>query len=342
MPISVLASVLLLLFAGPVSGVAQLTEDERRMDLAFRLLEERKLDSAEVVVRAVDAADRNPWLAMHGVPERHWAATRYLPAIERMRTGGDRDVFFSSQHGRFHAVGVALPDEERKRIAAPFEEVLDRIVVWAGEEQGWSGTPHRLVFVSIAESFPTPSPARTLIFFWDRQDRAIQMEVTARVLDPRFLTPILAHELTHAVLPHTVRPLAEGMANLAARHTYPDRRSPLRRPDLSDSVPWSLEEVLRFDVRATGQHARRQVELLRGGGFSPEALRITRQMYAHGDDLVELIVEGWGAEALFEAYRATNRDPAEVDLVRVLEERLAPFEELTRRWKTLVGGGAGP
>jgi len=333
-------TLLAFLISIPAHTGAQLTEDERRVDLAFRLLERGMLDSAEAVVRAADAADGNEWLAMHGAPERHWAATEYLPAIDRMRAGGDEDTFFSSAHFRFHATGVALPAAERERIRDTFEEVLGRVVAWAGEEARWDGDEHRIVFVSIAESFPTPSPARTLIFFWDRQDRAPRAEVTARVLDPRFLTPVLAHELTHAVLPHTVRPFAEGLANLVAREAYPDRPSPLRPPDLSGLEPWSLAEVLRFDVRASGERARRQVELLRTGGFSPEALRITQQMYAHGDDLVEMIGGGWDRETLLEVYRATNRDPAEVDVARIFEERLAPLTELERRWREQVGPGA--
>jgi len=325
---------LLLLSAPSTASAAQLTEDERQVDLVFRLLAEGRLDSAEVVVRAVDEADHNSWLAMHGEPERHWAATEYLPAIERIRAGGDEDVFFSSDHFRFHSMGVPLSPDERERITATFEEVLDRVVTWAGEEERWSEAPHRLIFVSLAENFPTPSPARTLIFFWDRQDRAVRSEVTARVLAPRFLTPVLAHEITHAVLPHTVRPFAEGMANLVAREAYPDHPSPLRRPDLSDAEPWRLEEVLRFDVRATGRNAQRQVELIQDGGFAPEAIRLTQEMYAHGDDLVAMILEGWGRRVLLDVYHATNRDPARMDVLRIIEEELAPIEELRRRWRS--------
>jgi len=337
--IRTITTVIVALTLSAGAAVAQLTPDENLVDRAFRLLQESRLDSAEAVVRAADAADHNEWLALHGVPDRHWAATRYLPAIERLRAGHGEDSFFASEHFRFHVTGEPLTEEERERVTATFEEVLGRIVEWAGEQGSWTGDEHRLVFVSIAESFPTPSPARTLIFFWDRQERAPQMEVTRRVLDPRFLTPILAHELTHAVLPHTVRPFAEGMANLVAGETYPERPSALRRPDLSGLEPWSLEEVLRFDVRASGQRARRQVELLRAGGFSPEALRITQQMYAHGDDLVGMILDGWGRETLLELYRASNRDPADMDIVEQLEDRLAPKEELERRWAQRTGGG---
>jgi hypothetical protein len=311
--------------------------DEHRVDSAFSFVQEGRYDEAAAMIRLVDELDENEWLELHGVPAQHWAAVEYLPAIERLRAGNTEDTFFSSDHFRFHVRGEPLSSEERDRVTRIYETALDRIVEWAGAQDDWTRAEHRLVFVEIAESFPTPSPARTLIFFWDHQDRTPRMELTRRALDPRFLTAVVAHELTHAVLPHTSRPFAEGMANLVARETFPDHPNPIRSRGPT-GAPWSLEEVLRFNVRAEGEKAKRQIELLQAGGFSPEATQLTMRMYSHGDDLVGMILDRWGRETLLDVYRETNRDPNTSDIVQQFEEMLGTPEELRRLWSERTEG----
>ncbi len=318
-------------FLLPLDAGAQRTVEESRIDRAIDLIRSGNLDDAESMLRQIDEDDTNYWLELYGLPAHHWVAQDYLLAIERIRHGDESDVFFSSARFRFHLRGMQLDSAEQERVARTFEEVLSRVAAWANDTSG--GTPnHRLVFVELAESFPTPSPARTLIFFWDRQDRAPRMEITRRAMAPNFLAQILAHELTHAVLPHTLRPLAEGVANLAARQIFPNRPNPIRARNSPEAPPWSLDEVLLFNVRAQGAKAQRQIDLLKEGGFSQEAIELTSQMYKHGDDFVAMVLARWGQERLMTLYHATNEDPSRVDILAVVASYLAPVQDLRIIW----------
>jgi len=335
--VTILTMTVLLACVSADRAPAQRTDEDRRLDRAFALMRAGDPEAAEPILRRVNEADENAWRSLHGLPPGHWVAESYLAAIERMRAGRTTDAYFATDRFRFHLNGVTLEASERERIGRAFEEVLERVATWAGRREEWLGPNSRIVFVEIAADFPTPSPARTLIFLWDRQDRAPRMEVTERALRPDFLVPILAHELTHVVLPHTVRPLAEGMANLAARELYPDRPIPIRSRVSPDARPWPLDEVLRFDVAATGRKAKRQIELLREGGFGREAIELTGLMYRHGDDLVGMILDRWGRDRLMELYDATNGDPAAIDVTAVVEEHLGPMEEVRALWDERVG-----
>lgn len=302
--------------------------EEGRLLRAWDLIEAGDLDAAASLFRAVDEADTNEWVGFFGLPRRHWIAAEYLDVIERRRSGIDTDLLFRSPRFRFHARAVSLSPAEQERIRRTFEGTLDRVAAWAGDER-WTVERSRKIFVEIADAFDSPSPARTLIFFWDRQERSPRTEVTTRVLDERFLEVVLAHELTHVVLPHTCRPLAEGMANLAMREIFPGRELPLKRPRGGEGDPWPLREVLLFNWRAQGEKVRQVYAAMREGASASGLLEV----YDNGDRFVALVDERWGREKLLDFYRKTNRDPATFDMLETVASELAPLDELEEMWR---------
>jgi hypothetical protein len=161
------------------------------------------------------------------------------------------------------------------------------------------------------------------------------MEITTRVLAPEFLDLILSHELTHAILPHTCRTLAEGIANLAAKELFPDRRLPVRRQmESRDLKAWPLEEVLLYNVRSQGNFVREEVEESRKAILSQRTGASSRLMeaYDNGDALIDLILKRWGREKLMSFYRSTNRDPETFEMLQAASDQLAPLAELRSIW----------
>ena len=320
LPVATLAGALLL-----ANGDLRAETEEAKLLAAWDRVEAGALDEAEALLREVDDADTNEWMAFFDLEPYHWIARDYLEVIERRRAGDASDGLFRSPRFRFHSRGVDLSEPERARIAATYERTIDLVTDWAGEE-AWT----RTIFVEIAERFDSPSPARTLIFFWDRQERTPRTEVTTRVLGEEHLEVVLAHELTHAVLPHTCRPLAEGIANLAMKEIFPGRRLPLRRgPAGEPPPPWPLEELFLFNVRAQGAKVQAVYAAMRDGGDAT----LMREAYDNGDRFVALVDERWGREKLLDFYRRTNRDPAELDLFSAAERELAPRDELEALWR---------
>jgi hypothetical protein len=315
--------------------VAVVNDEDAQLERAIDLIEQDRLDEAEAILRAVEAADHNEWIARFGGPPRHFIARDYLAMIERRRVGDDSDALFRSRRFRFHGRDLDLDPGQIQHMKATYETILDRVIDWADAE-AWRDPDHRTIFV---ETLPpgerVPSPARTLIWFWDRQERAIRHEITAPLLASPFLEAVLAHELTHAVLPHTNRPLAEGMADLAMRELFPGVELPLRgrRPRYDEA--WPLEEVLLYNWRAQGEYVQRAYAGMREDRplESEDTPRYMLGTYHFGDALVAMVDARWGRAALLEWYHATNRDPATFDMIAATEAQLAPLDELKAMWR---------
>ena len=314
--------------------ITPFAREDSNLTRAVRLIDENRLAEAEAILREVEQSDRNYWVVQYGLPQRHWIAAEYLEVIRRRREGDRSDVLFRSNRFQFHVRGTRLSSEQATRITESFERTLTRVADWAQADE-WRVSYHKTIFVEIADEFPSPSPARTLIFFWDRQDRSPRMEITARVLAPEFLDVILAHVLTHVVLPHTCRPLAEGMANLAAKELCPGRTLPVRRrSETSKTEAWPLEEVLLYNVRAQGRFVQEEVEEARRAREALQVSMFSRltEAYGYGDMLVDLVLERWGRERLMRFYRATNRDPDTFDVIQTTIAELGPLSELKTAW----------
>jgi hypothetical protein len=314
--------------------------EDSSLTRAVRLIDEGRLDEAESILREVDRSDGNYWIVQYGLPPHHWIAAEYLEVIRRRREGDRSDTLFRSNRFQFHLRRTRLTGEQAKRIAESFEHMLTRVADWAQAAE-WRASYHKTIFVEIADEFPSPSPARTLIFFWDRQDRSPRMEITARVLAPELLEVILAHELTHIVLPHTCRPLAEGMANLAAKDLFPDGSLPVQRPhEKAKTTAWPLEEVLLYNVRAQGRYVREEIEETRRARETRQVSTFSRlaEAYDKGDALVDLVIERWGRERLMRFYRTTNRDPDTFDVIQTTIAELGPLSELREAWEHKTGG----
>lgn len=306
--------------------------EDAKLTRATLSIEENRLDEAERLLREVDRADTNFWLPQIGKPPRHWVAAGYLDVVERRRAGDRSDLLFRSHRFCFHIHKVTLAQKEMARIAQACERKLTQVAEWAGEPM-WQAPYYKTIFVEIDDTFGSPSPARSLIFIWDRQDRSPRLELTRRVLAPESLERILAHELTHIVLPHTCRPLAEGIADLAMTDLCPHDLSPLRRRGGPPAAArWPIEEVLLFNVRGQGRLVREVYDAIASGGFTSQALRLSG-VYDHGDALVEMIQRKWGRKRLMEFYRFTNRDPATFSMIEAAEALLEPMTRLRAFWE---------
>ncbi|MDY7107162.1 MAG: hypothetical protein SYC29_00860 [Planctomycetota bacterium] len=316
----------------PRAGV---DDEDAQLERAIDLIAQDRLDEAEMILLAVDAADENEWIVRFDEPARHFIAHDYLAVIDRRRAGDESDILFQSRRFRFHGRDLGLEPEQLERVKKTYETILDRVIEWADAE-AWEDPDHRTIFVEILPPGErVPSPARTLIWFWDRQERGIRHEITARLLTSPFLEPVLAHELTHAVLPHTNRPLAEGVADLAMRELFPGVELPMRGRRPRYDEPWPLEEVLLFNWRAQGEYVKRAYAGMRADHLleSEDTLRYMLGTYHFGDALIALVDARWGRGALLAWYHATNRDPATFDMIAATEARLAPREELKSIWR---------
>jgi len=317
----------------PGLHITEFPEDSL-LNRAVDYINSGNLDEAERLLLFVDKADTNDWLPNVGREEFHWIVSDYLNVIQRRRQGDKSDRLLQTDRFRFLLQNSSIRGDEIENMKSAFEETLSKVADWSGDSP-WQKPYHKTIFVIVSDSFNSPSPARTLIFFWDRQERSPRMEMTTRVVQSRFFRPILAHELTHVVLPHTNRPLAEGMANLVSKDVTGQEFTLRRRGESTEykTEPWPLEEVLLYNFRAEGSLVKKANKSISSGGFNDETISIVQEMYHYGDELVDLILTKWNRKKLKEFYTTTNRDPNEFDMIEATEKLLAPIILLKNLWQ---------